>query len=289
MAMGYRYGWGLLRCLALCVAGWCALPAGAQIATVDLGEPIKGLSGITYLDAVRLVAPGAGQNGRSPWDDGKVAGQSPLRHISGDAADAQDAPAEIRQGVVSVQRAQSGGRQRLLLLLDLGTAPDTAEGYAVLALIDPGASPPKLLDAANVGYDRLTGFFTPGALRVGQGEDVALVSSSHFNSNQSYRTVAMIGLRGDKLRLIDTVLTLGDAACGYQRTQTPRFTAQGGAIRVKVTEAVRHTQPACKDQPRPAVRQRSVAVDYRWKPGAGAYGRSSDALERLAGEAVERF
>lgn len=262
------------------------------MASFDLDQPIEGIAGATYFDALRPVAPGAGQLERSPRDNGNVAAQAPLRHISGDegdAGDARDTPAEIGQGIVPVQRVQSAGLQRVLLLLDLGPMPDSAEGYAVLALIAPGPGSLRLLDAVNVAYDRHTGFFSPGALRVGKGEDVALVSSSHFNSNETYQTVAMIALRGDRLRLIDTVFTLGDTACGYQRTQTPQFTAQGGTIRVQVTEAVRHTLPACQGDPRPAMRERRVAVSYRWRPGAEAYGRSSDALERLARETAQRL
>lgn len=279
-----------LRRLALCLACWgCALPASAQAAALDLDQAIEGFPGIRHLDAVRLIAPGAGQANRSPWADG----QPPLRHISGDMGSALDAPREIGRGVVSVRRVASAGRSRLLLLLDLGYAAEGAEGYAVLALIDPGAGPsssqPRLLDAANVAYDRSTAFFPPGALRVGAKEHVALVASSHFNSSQSYQTIAMIGLHGDRLRLIDTVFTLGDTACGYQRTQSPRFTARGDAIRVQVTEAVRHTHPACQGERRPAARKRSVAAEYRWNPGTGTYVRSSGALEQLAQETARRF
>lgn len=50
---------------------------------------------------------------------------------------------------------------------------------------------PKLHDSANVAYDRLTGFVDPPT--------PLLISSGHWNSNQTYEFYAMVDLHGDRL------------------------------------------------------------------------------------------
>jgi hypothetical protein len=220
--------------------------------------------------------------------------QAPLRDIDSaadrGAAVAPQAPPP-GQGVASVRNVASVGGSRIVLLLDLGHVAQEAEGYAVLALIElalPGGQP-RLLDAAQVARDRHTSFFDPATLRPVQGESVVLVASSHSNSSQSYQTVSMLGLSDDKLQLIDTVFTFGDSGCGYARTQRPTFATRGQAIRVQITESVRHTGPACRGERRPAAGQRSVAVTYRWQPDAGEYRKSSHVLEQWAREMEGRF
>ena len=47
---------------------------------------------------------------------------------------------------------------------------------------------PRLLDAANVGYDRSTYFRDPAALAVAEGTDAVVTMSTHFNSSQGYVT-----------------------------------------------------------------------------------------------------
>jgi hypothetical protein len=262
---GRRSLCGLLRCMLLCLACTAAQAAG------DIAQ--EGVDPAVLALVAQRIA------------------QAPLRDLDSAADSGAPAAPALEQGVASVRKLTLAGRERLVLLLDLGHVAQEAEGYAVLALIEPAppGGRPQLLDAAQVARDRRTHFFDPATLQLGQGESVALVVSSHFNSSQSYHTVAMVGLREDRLQLIDTVFTFGDTGCGYARNQRPKYTAQGQAIRVQVTETVRHTGPACQGEHRPAARQRSVAATYRWQPGAGVYRKSSRVLEQWAREMEGRF
>ena len=119
-------------------------------------------------------------------------------------------------------RSASDGHDRLLLLLDLGDAADSANGFAVLALYDL-SSARRLLDAANVAYDRSTYFRDRPTLAVSGDTDAVITMSMHFNSSQSYVTTALILPRDDRLELIDTIFTFDEKLCAFKREQVPSF------------------------------------------------------------------
>jgi hypothetical protein len=277
---------GRLRAFVLSVAfAVLATIAHAQVESWAPGERVPSRSGTLYADLIRLMGVALTQ------EDGiyRVGGTLRLRHIGGG-----EETADLRETVlrsVAVLPLAAGAKPRLALLLDLGRAMDSAEGFAILALVDPAGR--RLLDAANVAHDRDTSFLPPSHLAAGGAGDVLITASRHTNSNQAYQTTALIAVRRDRLSLIDTVFTLNDSGCGYERRQILAITkpdrARPPAIRVAVTEQTQVAEPACEGGQPPAARRRTMSTAYRWDEASRRWVRTSDALERLARETQERF
>ncbi|MFC3074320.1 hypothetical protein [Shinella pollutisoli] len=275
----------LLR-VVLVVLAVLSAPAGrasAQpAASPDLADRVGGREDLTFADLVRLVAPRIAASGEA----------ARLRHIGGEEwRSAGPEAAELR--AFTAVPARSGGSDRMVLLLDFGEARDSAAGFAVLALFDI-AGEPRLLDAADVAFDRRTSFAGPVRLPVGEAGDLLVTRSTHFNSSQGYAMTALILLGGDRFELVDTISTLDDRACAFKRTQRldiRRGTAAPFAdIRATVTERTAGTAEPCDDGaavPEPGTR--TIAVTYRWDAAERRYIADSDAFAVLARENETRF
>lgn len=275
--------------LTLVLLPWLWTAAGAQaVSFPEFDSAIPGHTDVTYLDLARMVIPNlTGDSG------GFYKGGSPIemRHIEG--PDSGGSPPETsglsNAGVLPVK---AGGKDRLTMLYDLGDSPDSAEGYAVLALYDVTAKP-KLLDAVNVAVDRSTYFREPGKLSVGAGDDVLITMSTHFNSSQGYVITPLIMVRDDKFELVDMIYTFDENLCAYRRTQDVAFQtiADGqpyAAIKVTVTDATAPSDESCDEQP-PEAQSHAISVTYHWDKTASHYIKDSDALDKLAGENAKRF
>jgi len=274
--------------LAACLALPLATPAPAgEVTFPQLADAVPGAGGATYLDLARQVLPdlapeGSSYRGRTVID---------MRHVGG--ADMGVPPPEAFQIFnVAVRPVRAEGRDRLLLLFDLGG--DEAEGFAALALLDP-AGEPSLLDAAQVAFDRWTSFRDPAVIPLGPGDDLLLTTSTHFNSQQGYATTAMSLVRDGRLQLVDTVFTFDERLCGFERVQVPAFRAgergdrRYADIVVTVSEETKLTQEDCGSSDLPAAGVRTIEVTYRWDAAQMRFLPDSDALEVLAGEAATRF
>lgn len=261
-----------------------ALPLAAKAEEPQTEQVFLASADVHWIDYIRLFARGTRKADGAWRADGLIA----MRHIGG-ADQINEAPKDFALDLVNAVRVMSGGKERLALLLDLGGAMESAEGFAVLALIDP-AKRPRLLDIANVAYDRDTGFAQPAMLRIGDS-DILLAVSRHNNSSQGYRTSAMIDLRGDRLTLIDTIFTFDDVGCGIERRQKPTFAIAGArAVRVSVTEAARRVGARCAGDKKPArAGTRTVGVTYRLDSKSGRFQADSDALRKFAEESESRF
>jgi hypothetical protein len=275
--------------LAFMLLPWLWTAAAAQaVSFPEFGSAILGHKDVTYLDLARMVIPDlAGDS------DGFYKGGLPIemRHIEG--PDSGGSPPETsglsNAGVLAVK---AGGKDRLAMLYDLGDSPDSAEGYAVLALYDVTAKP-KLLDAVNVAVDRSTYFREPGKLSVGTGDDVLITMSTHFNSSQGYVITPLIMVRDGKFELIDMIYTFDENLCAYRRTQDVAFQtiADGqphAAIKVTVTDATMPSDESCDEQP-PKAQSHAISVTYHWDKKTSHYVKDSDALDKLAGENAKRF
>lgn len=253
-----------------------------------LSDPVPGTQAVAYADLVRMLVPDLAAAG-----DGAHAGSElvPLRHISA-ALEGIEPPARIVLHRVAAVPMLSGGRERLALLADLGTASDSAEGVAVLALYDVSGSP-ALLDAANVAFDRYTSPREPALLRVGEGDDLLVYSSGHHNSSQSYVTTGLVLARDDRLELVDSVFTFDDGTCAYERTQRLDISAGDERPYASISATVREeTAPSgaeCGAATVPGPPSRSIAVTWRWDTAQSRYLPDSDAFERLASENETRF
>ena len=275
-----------LACLVL--PPLLAVAAAEGVTFPDLGEAVPGRKDLTYLDLAKQIVPDLAKT------EFAYEGRQPIamRHISDPDDSGGEAPATVRLSAIAALPMKTQGKERLALLLDLGQSSDRAEGFAVLALYDEG-SEPKLLDAVNVAYDRETYFLSPGSLAVGADMDVLTVLSTHFNSNQAYLTTALIMARADRFELIDTIFTFNEKHCAFERTQAPAFrTVESGeayaAIEATVTETTAPTGESC-DNVAPEPSSRAISATYGWDETKSGYAKDSDALEKLAEQATERF
>jgi len=276
--------------LALPVALALIGAARAQdVNLVDAADPVPGARDRTYLDLVRQFVTDI-----AATDDGyvghKVIG---VRHVNGDEISGA-APDTVAISAISALPVQSDGKDRLLLLVDFGQTEDSAESFTVLALFSL-SDEPELLDEADVGYDRFTGFYEPAKLSLGEGKNAVITRSSHFNSGQNYEATPLILVRNDHLQLVDTVFTFDDRSCSYARDQVVTFGIGDRDARTypdivaTVTETTRSSGADCGDEQPPKAGVRAITVTYRWDEAASKFMADSDAFERLARENEERF
>jgi len=272
--------------LALVLGCAPALADDTWPASAVPSDTLPGNGAKTYLDLVRLVVPDMAAK------DGFYEGGPPvpMRHLGGDDA---DLPEQTSLDRVSIVAVNAGGKPLMALFFDLGETPGAVESFSVLALYDV-AGEPRLLDVAAVGFDRFTSLHDQQKLPVGPGGDVILTMSTHHNSSQGYATGAMILVRGDRFELIDSIFTLDEKACVYERTQIAQYEATPGAalfadIRVSVSDTIRPTEDDCGGQKKPEPMSRTVTGTYRWHVSEQKYVPDDDALENLQQENMERL
>jgi hypothetical protein len=216
-----------------------------------------------------------------------------FRHVEGPGNETAPPSPIVVQSLDAM--AIPGAPDRLVLLADLGTPPDSVADAAMLALY--ALSPkPRLLDVVEVGTDRDVGFAGPSAPEMlAPDSPLILVSSGHDNSNQSYRSTEMMFIRGDRFAFIGSVFTFGDSGCAYQRTQTPLFATVAApgpyrGIEVRVREEVTIPADACEaDAQTPRAGVSLHRATYLWDRGLGRFVTRSKELDRLAAEDAERF
>lgn len=280
----------LLRLVLFCLLLPClGATAGAQgVSFPDLGTALPGHQDVTYLDLARMVIPDL-----KTGTDGFYAGTLPIdmRHIEGPDSGGSPPPTSSFPNA-AVLDIKTGGKDRLTMLFDLGDSPDSAEGFAVLALYDLSGKP-KLLDAVNVAVDRNSYFREPNRLSLGAGDDAVVTMSTHFNSNQGYVGTALIMVRDDRFQLIDMIYTFDENVCAYRRTQNLAFQTSGdnqpyAAIKVTVTDATVPSEEDCGEA-RPEASSHDISVTYRWDKAVSRYVKDSDAFERLSAENAKRF
>jgi hypothetical protein len=242
--------------------------------------------GKTYLDLVRLIVPDMDE------ENGAYKGTAtiPMRHIGGDDAEPPEVTSLRRVDILAVN---SDGKPRLALFFTLGETPGAVESFTVLALYDLSGEP-KLLDAAAVGFDRFTSLYGQQKMPVSAGSDVILTMSEHFNSSQGYVTTAMILVRGDRFELVDTIFTLDEKGCSYERAQAASYEATPGAalfadIKVSVADRITLTEHDCGEETKPEPMSRMVTAIYRWDASQQKYVPDGDALEKLQEENGERL
>ncbi|MBZ9813179.1 hypothetical protein [Mesorhizobium sp. CA7] len=254
----------------------------------ELNSAVPGHQDVTYFDLAKMIVPDL-----KPGDDGFYTGGAPIemRDILG-GYDGGSPPEAVNLPNAAVLAIKAGGKDRLAMLLDLGQAQDSAEGFAALALYDLTGKP-RLLDAVNVGTDRSTYFRGPGKLPISAGDDALITMSTHFNSNQGYVGTILILVRDDRFEPIDQINTFDENVCAYKRTQDLSFWTLGGdkpyaAIKVTVTDATKPSGESC-EEPAPKAVSHDISVTYRWNKARSRYASNSDAFEKLSAENAKRF
>lgn len=275
--------------LALMLQALLWTTAEAQtVSFPELGSALPGRTDVTYLDLARMIIPDLAAD-----KDGFYKGGLPIDMRDIADGDGGGSPPETTSlPNAAVLPIKASGKDRLAMLFDLGDSPDSAEGYAVLALYDVTAKP-KLLDAANIAVDRSTYFREPNKLSIDDGDDVLISMSTHFNSNQGYVSTLLILPHDDRLRLIDTINTFDENVCAYRRTQDLTFLTRDdgkpfAAIKVTATDTTAPSGENC-DEAAPKAASQEISVTYHWDKKASRYVADSDAFEKLSAENAKRF
>lgn len=271
--------------LLLAISPTCAKAAEPGLA--GLGDPVPGASSATFFDLARSFVTDLEPDGMG-W--------------TGHALDARlskrlDLETGWPQGLaidgVETVTLGSGENQRLAVLFDFGPLSEEPLAPAILALYTSGGEP-QLLDAVDVGLDRETGLVAPAVLDLGDGSQAIISESSHWNSNQTYRTTSIVLADANRLQSVDDILTLSQRYCGLNRLQEPVISAEpektGGraAIRVEVKLRDEKIEESCDTQETPA-EARTVSVLYRWNGATKTYEPDSQALKTLEDENEKRF
>jgi len=263
-----------------------ATVAHAQSAIVNLSDPVPGQAGVRYFDLAKLALP--------DLDPATRVSSPPrsLRHIVPDYA-ADPTPRNAVLGQVTALPVTSGGKPRLILVLDFGPDMAEADGYAIMAVygFDGGA---RLLDMANVAMGHQSYFMFPSTLDVGGGQTAVVNSSYSQDDDSASNEIALILVRDDRLELIHDISILSHFTCAANFNQNPEFsTVPAGQpladIRAVVTEELAPANAACGSETPPEAATRTIAVTYRWDASAGGYAPDSDAFETMREETLKRF
>jgi hypothetical protein len=279
----------LVRTALLALVLGCA-PAMANDEWPPAAAPadaLPGHPGKTYLDLVNLLIPDMVE------EDGAYTGTTilPMHHIGGYPA---EAPGVMKLEKISVLPVNSDGKPRLALFFNLGETPGAVESFSVLALYDLSGEP-VLLSAIAVGLDRFTSLYAQEKMPVSNRNDVILTVSTHFNSSQGYVVTSMMLVREDRFELIDSIFTLDEKICSYERAQAIRYDAKPGAalfadIRVTVVDKVTPTDLDCGSVEKADAETRTFTGIYRWHGSEGRYLPDDDSeLEMLQEENRQRM
>jgi hypothetical protein len=250
-------------------------------------DALPGHPGKTFLDLVSLVVLDMAE------EDGAYTGTHilPMNHISGEST---EAPGLMKLEAISVIPVNGDGKPRLALFFNLGQAPDAVESFSVLALYDVSGEP-VLLSAVAVGLDRFTSLYAQEKMPISPRNDVILLASSHFNSSQGYVITSMMLVRDKGLQLIDSIFTLDEKTCSYERAQAIRYESHPGAalfadIRVTVVDTITPTDLDCSGEEKADAETRTFTGIYRWHGSDERYLPDEDSeLEMMQEENRQRM
>ena len=267
-----------------------AVPALAQSTSIELTDVVPGFADVTYLDLARTIAPELQQV------EGRYQGlvTMPVRNLAYvDESPITSLPLAFYSA--STITLTSGGTELVALLLEADAEAAGATGSSVLAIFDP-AHPEGPVDFADVATDRDTGFDAPALLELGAEDDGILVSSTHFNSSQGYRTTSVLALVDGKLAEMASVFTFNENYCGMRREQTQALApvlsdgeGRWAPFTITVTETTNLAVHECEEVPDAKPGTRAVAATFRWNDATGGYEPDSQALADLYAETADRF
>ena len=236
----------------------------------DLSAAVADDTRTTYLDLLREVFPGAGDGG-----EGAPAGPRRLRLRN------LERPREVnaRDGSFEFSTAQAlwfvhGGEHLLALVVSARHAAESQTGggeeFNVLAVFAP-QSYPRLVDAAEVDFDRFIGFWEESPLLpVSRGETAFWLRASHHNSSEGFHSYYLAELRRDgrlRLALAEPFGLMDVKLCGSETDETLKVVGERGAFAgrrvfdLRVRTETRPTDDDCEGQ-RP-VRRRVAVRNYR--------------------------
>jgi hypothetical protein len=279
--------WRIVFALASAVATLAVAPACAgEDGLMNAGDAVPGHPGLTYQALVRQAVPDLALNS----DDNQVEGHlaKPTRHLAGDEFEGDPSDPAVL-GFIQDKRILVGGRKRLVLLADLGGKEGRVEGLALLMLFDDEGRTPKLLDAADVGLDKDTGFpdHQP-VLPLGLG-DVALVTySEHDDADLTMGAYMIVSPIGDRLAMVGRIELTSEKLCSWNGIESVRFATvpDPGAPYDRIVATAKaiftHTgEEGCNDEKHPAAATHVYTGTWRWNPAHRRFELGTSTLGGL--------
>jgi hypothetical protein len=278
--------WRVVLVLGGVIATLAAAPALADQGSLkNAGDAVPDHPGLTYADLVRQVAPDLKPNA----DDHRVEGhfRMPPRHLAGDVF--QGEPSEpLVLGFIEDKRLRVGGKKRIALLADLGGKEGRIEGLALLMLFDDEGRTPKLLDAADVGIDKDTGFADQAVLSLGPGDSALVTWSEHGAAGLTMGGYMIVSPVGDRLAMVVRLPLTSESLCSWRAIETARFATApdpGGPFhRIEATVTVkvaRTVQDGCNDERHPAAATHVFHAAWRWNPASHRFEPGASTLGGL--------
>lgn len=270
--------------VVVCLLSWTVC---GRAGLVKPSDPVAGHAELTYFDLMRMVITDL--DPETAADEPKAHQIVKYRHIEGGSAKT------VPEGPVAIQYLEpldirSDGMARLVLMADLGPSDEAVAEFVLLALFDIRGTP-RLLDVAEVGTDRLTGFADKPLLRLGHDTDLIRIDSDHFNSDEDFVNTELIFVRNDRFHLVDALYTYNAKSCAYQLTEWPTVATfpdrnrRYGRIVLTVPEKVALQPDAdCGEEKAPHPFVRVFRATYRWSARRRTFVTTSSTLELLAKE-----
>ena len=248
---------------------------------MDAGDAVPGHPGLTYEDLVRQGVPDLAL---SP-DDHRVEGHftTPPRHLAGQEFEG-DPSDPVVLGSIEDRRILVGGRKRMVLLADLGGKEGRVEGLALMMLFDDEGATPKLIDAADVGIDRYTGFAQQAVLPLAAGDAALVTWSEHDDADLTEGGYMIVSPLGDRLSMIGLIELTSEDLCSWQGHESVRFAtapdpaARYNRILATAKAAFQDTrQDGCNDEKHPKAVTHVYRGTWRWNAASRRYeaGRST--------------
>jgi len=281
-----RRDFSALLVLGGVLATLAAAPAIADQGSLKAaGDTVPGHPGLTYADLVRQVAPDLRLNA----DDHQVEGhfKMPPRHLAGDVFQGEPSEPAVL-GFIEDKRIQVGGKKRIALLADLGSKEGRIESFALLMLFDEEGGTPKLLDAADVGIDKDTGFADQAVLPLGPGDSALVTWSEHGAAGITMGGYMIVSPVGDRLAMVAQLPLTSESLCSWKAIETARFATAPDPgrplhqIEATVTVRIDHTgEDGCNDERQPAAATHLFHAAWRWNPDSHRFEPAASTLGGL--------
>ena len=252
----------------------------------NAGDAVPGHPGMTYADLVRQAVPDLALNA----DDHQVEGhfKTAPRHLAGEEYEGDPSDPAVL-GFIEDRRILVGGRKRIALLADLGAKEGRVEGLALLMLFDDTGKTPKLLDAADVGLDKDTGFPEHQALLpLGPGDSALITYSEHDDSDLTMGGYMIVSPIGDRLSMVGRIELTSEKLCSWNGIEGASFATAPDPgrpyrrIEATVKAVFTHTgETGCNDEKHPAAVTHVYTGAWRWNAAARRFEPAASTLGGL--------
>jgi hypothetical protein len=280
----------MIRAFAVSLFALAAAVSAAHAEYYNLGDAVAGHPDAIYFDLAKALIPDLHLDASGGFTGTKALQVPFVQHVDGE--EDPTPPEVVNLFSVEAMPFEAEGRDFTLMLAGMGPVDGWVAEYEVLAIFDEDL---KLVDALNIGMDRVTEIRDDAPIRISKQDEAILTYSEHFNSNQTYGQQALIFFRHGKLQVIDIIGVFSDRWCGHDQVQELAITSPDAGdglwpITATVTDTLLvATDEDCGEAAPEVPFTRSYAATYNWDASLGKYAADSQELDALARYNQGRF